>query len=206
MGKVHVRDAIYIMRSVGIDVWQRSDNSRIFVDWPYTVVCEVIVNKLSVTLSSTYIFHSGAQALSNVLGTSLFSLLNDCVKNNIFKPNPIALLCYNLYIRFTQCSYSHIMISALDMPPSSDSFSRWPHVYIYPAGMTYLSYFMNKDGPGYKSTLDWVRRELPDERINNFTVWRHQLRYPDDCAVLLFWISQFLLASTFHFACPVARH
>ncbi|XP_037076140.1 filamin-B-like [Pollicipes pollicipes] len=37
------------------------------------------------------------------------------------------------------------------------------------SGMTYLSYFMNKDGPGYKSTLDWVRQELPDEKINNFT-------------------------------------
>ncbi|ROT70240.1 Filamin-A [Penaeus vannamei] len=37
------------------------------------------------------------------------------------------------------------------------------------SGMTYLSYFMKEGGPGYKATLDWVRKQLPDRKINNFT-------------------------------------
>ncbi|XP_037777486.1 filamin-A-like [Penaeus monodon] len=37
------------------------------------------------------------------------------------------------------------------------------------SGMTYLSYFMKEGGPGYKATLDWVRQQLPNRKINNFT-------------------------------------
>ncbi|XP_068231445.1 filamin-A isoform X3 [Palaemon carinicauda] len=37
------------------------------------------------------------------------------------------------------------------------------------SGMTYLSYFMKEGGPGYKATLEWVRRQLPDSNVKNFT-------------------------------------
>ena len=39
------------------------------------------------------------------------------------------------------------------------------------SGMTYLSYFMKEeDSPGYYATLDWVKSEIPNQRINNFRV------------------------------------
>ena len=39
------------------------------------------------------------------------------------------------------------------------------------SGMTYLSYFMKEeDSPGYYATLDWVKKQLPEQRINNFRV------------------------------------
>ena len=39
------------------------------------------------------------------------------------------------------------------------------------SGMTYLSYFMKEeDGPGYYSTLNWVKNQIPNFRINNFRV------------------------------------
>ena len=38
------------------------------------------------------------------------------------------------------------------------------------SGMTYLSYFMKEGGPGYKTTLEWVQKQLPDKHITNFTV------------------------------------
>ena len=39
------------------------------------------------------------------------------------------------------------------------------------SGMTYLSYFMKEEAsPGYYATLDWVKRQIPDQRINNFRV------------------------------------
>ncbi|XP_054721310.1 filamin-A-like [Uloborus diversus] len=37
------------------------------------------------------------------------------------------------------------------------------------SGMTYLSYFMRDDSPGYKSTLSWVQKQLPMFNIQNFT-------------------------------------
>ncbi|GFY19563.1 filamin-A [Trichonephila clavipes] len=37
------------------------------------------------------------------------------------------------------------------------------------SGMTYLSYFMKDDSPGYKSTLSWVQKKLPQFNIRNFT-------------------------------------
>ncbi|KAG0699149.1 Filamin-B [Chionoecetes opilio] len=37
------------------------------------------------------------------------------------------------------------------------------------SGMTYLSYFMKEGGPGYKTTLKWVQKQLPDRNIKNFT-------------------------------------
>ena len=56
------------------------------------------------------------------------------------------------------------------------------------SGMTYLSYFMKvatsvtiiptanmhllkeEDSPGYYSTLNWVKHQIPNARINNFRV------------------------------------
>lgn len=38
------------------------------------------------------------------------------------------------------------------------------------SGMTYISYFMRENGPGYRSTLNWVRNQLPQHHISNFTV------------------------------------
>lgn len=39
------------------------------------------------------------------------------------------------------------------------------------SGMTYLSYFMKEeDSPGYYATLNWVKNQIPDQRINNFRV------------------------------------
>ena len=41
------------------------------------------------------------------------------------------------------------------------------------SGMTYLSYFMKEeDSPGYYSSLNWVKNQIPNFRINNFRV-RH---------------------------------
>ncbi|KAH9369761.1 hypothetical protein HPB48_007728 [Haemaphysalis longicornis] len=37
------------------------------------------------------------------------------------------------------------------------------------SGMTYLSYFINEDSPGYRATLRWVQARLPHLRISNFT-------------------------------------
>ncbi|RZF33012.1 hypothetical protein LSTR_LSTR012785 [Laodelphax striatellus] len=37
------------------------------------------------------------------------------------------------------------------------------------SGMTYLSYFMKENSPGFKSTLRWVNSQLPDKHISNFT-------------------------------------
>ena len=36
--------------------------------------------------------------------------------------------------------------------------------------MTYLSYFMKIDSPGYNETLRWVRHQLPAFSIRNFQV------------------------------------
>jgi len=42
------------------------------------------------------------------------------------------------------------------------------------SGMTYLSYFMKEeDSPGYYATLDWAKRQIPNQRINNFRVSRN---------------------------------
>lgn len=38
------------------------------------------------------------------------------------------------------------------------------------SGMTYLSYFMKVDSPGYHATLNMVRRLLKKGTVNNFTV------------------------------------
>lgn len=38
------------------------------------------------------------------------------------------------------------------------------------SGMTYLSYFMKEDSPGFHATLRWVNSQLPDSNIRNFTV------------------------------------
>lgn len=47
------------------------------------------------------------------------------------------------------------------------------------SGMTYLSYFMKVDSPGYHATLNMVRRLLKKGTVNNFTVRNEQkLRDP----------------------------
>lgn len=38
------------------------------------------------------------------------------------------------------------------------------------SGMTYLSYFMKENSPGFYATLRWVQLQIPDQKINNFTV------------------------------------
>jgi filamin len=37
------------------------------------------------------------------------------------------------------------------------------------SGMTYLSYFMKEDGPGYKASLRWVNTQVRNP-VRNFTV------------------------------------
>jgi len=45
--------------------------------------------------------------------------------------------------------------------------------------MTYLSYFMKVDSPGYDETLRWVRRQLPAYNVRNFQVtWLQTNRVP----------------------------
>ena len=38
------------------------------------------------------------------------------------------------------------------------------------SGMTYLSYFMKENSPGFFATLRWVNSQIPQLKINNFTV------------------------------------
>lgn len=38
------------------------------------------------------------------------------------------------------------------------------------SGMTYLSYFMKEDSPGFRSTLLWVNSRLKNKPVRNFTV------------------------------------
>lgn len=38
------------------------------------------------------------------------------------------------------------------------------------SGMTYLSYFMKEDSPGFRSTLRWVNSRLKSKLVKNFTV------------------------------------
>lgn len=38
------------------------------------------------------------------------------------------------------------------------------------SGMTYLSYFMKEDSPGFRSTLRWVNSRLKNKPVRNFTV------------------------------------
>jgi filamin len=38
------------------------------------------------------------------------------------------------------------------------------------SGMTYLSYFMKENSPGYNATLGWVKEQIPDVLVSNFTV------------------------------------
>ena len=82
------------------------------------------------------------------------------------------------------------------------------------SGMTYLSYFMKvatsvtiiltanmhllkeEDSPGYYSTLNWVKHQIPNARINNFRVrdygrswlcWDGSLDCEQRMAEALFW-------------------
>ncbi len=38
------------------------------------------------------------------------------------------------------------------------------------SGMTYLSYFMKVDSPGYFATMRYVNEMIPDQNIRNFQV------------------------------------
>ena len=38
------------------------------------------------------------------------------------------------------------------------------------SGMTYLSYFMKVDSPGYFATLGWTKQMIPQKNLNNFQV------------------------------------
>ncbi len=38
------------------------------------------------------------------------------------------------------------------------------------SGMTYLSYFMKVDSPGFNATLKWVREQIPSQNVKNFQV------------------------------------
>ena len=38
------------------------------------------------------------------------------------------------------------------------------------SGMTYLSYFMKENSPGFFATLRFVNSQIPQMKINNFTV------------------------------------
>ena len=38
------------------------------------------------------------------------------------------------------------------------------------SGMTYLSYFMKVDSPGYHATMRYVKDKVPQSKINNFQV------------------------------------
>ena len=38
------------------------------------------------------------------------------------------------------------------------------------SGMTYLSYFLKKEGPGWYATLNWVRAQIPETNVENFQV------------------------------------
>lgn len=38
------------------------------------------------------------------------------------------------------------------------------------SALTYLSYFMKENGPGYNLTINWVKKILADKNITNLTV------------------------------------
>lgn len=38
------------------------------------------------------------------------------------------------------------------------------------SGMTYLSYFMKENSPGFHATLRWVNNQIPQSPVHNFTV------------------------------------
>ena len=54
------------------------------------------------------------------------------------------------------------------------------------SGMTYLSYFMKEeDSPGYYATLNWVKNQIPNARINNFRVsHKYQCGYVYDICIV----------------------
>ncbi|XP_063231927.1 LOW QUALITY PROTEIN: filamin-C [Bacillus rossius redtenbacheri] len=48
------------------------------------------------------------------------------------------------------------------------------------SGMTYLSYFMKEDSPGFHATLRWVNGQMPDTPVRNFTTdWNDGLALCD---------------------------
>lgn len=41
------------------------------------------------------------------------------------------------------------------------------------SGMTYLSYFMKMDSPGYHATLRWAQGQIPQNGVKNFQVRKY---------------------------------
>ena len=63
------------------------------------------------------------------------------------------------------CAYNEFRIPLVVTPanmasPELDELS----------AITYLSYFMKKSSPGYQATLGWIQKQMPDEKISNFSV------------------------------------
>lgn len=56
------------------------------------------------------------------------------------------------------------------------------------SGMTYLSYFMKEDSPGYHATLRWVNSQIPELSVSNFTV----SNYTTGCFLFHFVIKSYL--------------
>ena len=38
------------------------------------------------------------------------------------------------------------------------------------SGMTYISYFLKENSPGYYATLNWAQKQIPNVLLRNFTV------------------------------------
>lgn len=38
------------------------------------------------------------------------------------------------------------------------------------SSLTYLSYFMKENGPGYNLIMDWIKQVLPNRKFTNLTV------------------------------------
>ena len=53
--------------------------------------------------------------------------------------------------------------------PTSPTSWRWPSVWESFCCLTSIS-FKEEDSPGYYSTLNWVKHQIPNARINNFRV------------------------------------
>lgn len=59
------------------------------------------------------------------------------------------------------------------------------------SGMTYLSYFMKPEGPGYNASMRWVNSQIK-RPVNNFTV-RNELKKREEIISAFFYASFFIL-------------
>lgn len=51
------------------------------------------------------------------------------------------------------------------------------------SGMTYISYFMAKDSPGYRATLKWTQETIFPTPVTNFDV----SYFDNDSADVIYW-------------------